>query len=143
LDQLDWLLQHRFASARRREHDWVFGFDGQANLVVECLWRLIEGNRIRLTSLDDGQQFGLPVPADATETITSRLVGAAIVSLTLREGTLDLHLTFDTGHTLEIIPDSSGYEAWNLSGPDQQYIAVGGGDLAVFTGKSKHRAEIG
>jgi len=141
LDQLDWLLQHHFASVSRREHDWVFGFDRQANLVVECLWRLIEGNRIRLTSLADGQQFGLLAPVDATETINSRLAGAVIVSLTLREGTLDLQLTFDTGHTLEIIPDSSGYEAWNLSDSDKQYIAVGGRDLAVFTGKADNRAE--
>ncbi len=133
MDQLDWLLQHRFASVNRREQDWVFDFDGQANLVVECLWRLIEGNRIRLTNLDDGQQFGLPAPVDATETIVSCLEQATIVSLNLREGTLDLHLTFDTGHRLEIIPDSSGYEAWNLSSSDQQYIAVGGGNLPVET----------
>ena len=141
LDQLDWLLKHRFASVGRREHDWVFGFDGHANLVVECLWRLIEENCITLTSLDDSQQFGLPAPVDATEIISSRLKGAAIASLKLREGTLDLYLAFDTGHVLEIIPDSSGYEAWHLTGPDRQYIAVDGGVLAVFTGESDNHAE--
>jgi hypothetical protein len=141
LNQLDWLLQHRFVAVSRREHDWVFAFDGQAKLVVECLWRLIERNRIRLTSLDDGQQFGLPAPVDATETINSQLEKAVIVSVKIREGTLDLQLTFDTGHTLEIIPDSSGYEAWNCLGSDQQYVAVGGGDLSVFTDKADNRAE--
>jgi len=125
----------------RREHDWLFAFDGQANLVVDCLWRLVERNRIKLTSLDDGQQFGLPAPVDATETINSRLENAVIVTVTIREGTLDLQLTFDTGRTLEIIPDSSGYEAWNFLGSDQQYIAVGGGDLAIFTDTRNNRAE--
>ena len=141
MNQLDWLRQHRFVAVSHREHDWLFAFDGQANLVVGCLWRLVEGNRIRLTSLDDGQTFGLPAPVDATETINSRLENAVIVTVKIREGTLDLQLTFDTGHTLEIIPDSSGYEAWNLQGSDQQYIAVGGGDLAIFTHNPDNRAE--
>jgi len=140
LNHLDWLLEHRFVAVSRRGHDWVFAFDGQASLVVQCLWRLVEGNRIRLTSLDDGQQFGLPAPVDATETINSRLGNAALLTLNLREGTLDLQLTFDTGHTLEIIPDSSGYEAWNVLGSDQQFIAIGGGDLAIFKDGPENRA---
>jgi len=141
LNQLDWLLQYRFLAVSRREHDWIFTFDGQASLVVTCLWRLVEGNRIRLTNFDDEQQFGLPAPVDATETINSRLENATIVLVELREGTLDLRLTFDTGHTLEIIPDSSGYESWNFFGLGQQFIAVGGGDLAIILNKSDNRAE--
>jgi len=125
----------------RSEHDWLFTFDGQARLVVTCLWRLVEGSRIKLTNFDDGQQFGLPAPVDATETINSRLENATIVLVELREGTLDLRLTFDTRHTLEIIPDSSGYESWNFSGLGQQFIAVGGGDLAILPNNSDNRAE--
>jgi hypothetical protein len=141
LNQLDWLRQHRYLAAIQREHDWLFAFDGHANLVVECLWRLVSSDRIVLTSLDDGQQFGLPAPIDATEAINSRLENAVIESITIRQGTLDLKLTFDTGHILEVIPDSSGYEAWNLHSPDQQYIAVSGGDLSVFTVEPNNRAE--
>lgn len=141
LNQLDWLLKHRFVSAIRREFDWVFVLDGNANLVVECLWRLVEGNRICLTSLDDGQQFGLPTPVDATKLISSRLTNAEIEAVVLREGTLDLQLKFSNGQCLEIIPDSSGYEAWKLLGADRQFVAIGGGDLAVFQDISQNRAE--
>ncbi len=141
MNQLDWLCQHRFLAVSRREHDWLITFDGQVSLVVTCLWRLVEGNRIRLTNSDDGQQFGLPAPVDAAETINSRLENATIVAVTLREGTLDLQLIFDTGFTLEVIPDSSGYEAWNVLASDEQCIAVGGGDLVIFTEKPDNRAE--
>lgn len=132
LNELDWLIQHRFVAVTRRDHEWLFAFDGQTNLVVICLWRLVEGKRVRLTSLDDRQQFGLPAPIDATHEINSRLTNAVVVAVNLRDSTLDLQLTFDTGHTVEIIPDSSGYESWNVRSVDQTFIAIGGGDLAIF-----------
>ena len=53
----------------------------------------------------------------------------------LREGLLDLELRFDSGHVLQIIPDSSGYEAWELSSADRQFIAVGAGQLVVMDGR--------
>lgn len=132
MNELDWLIQHRFVAVTRRDHDWLFAFDDHTNLVVECLWRLVEGIRIRLTSHDDGQQFGLPAPVDAAHEINARLANSTVVTINLRDSTLDLHLMFDTGHSLEIIPDSSGYEAWNVGNADQKFIAVGGGNLAVF-----------
>jgi len=53
MDTLDWLVKRRLRSVLRREHEWVFEFDGPATLAVECLWRLLEDGRIRLTSEDD------------------------------------------------------------------------------------------
>ena len=141
LQPLSCLLQHVFIAVHRREYDWLFAFDGQTKLVVECLWRLIEDNRICRTSLDDGQQYGLPAPVDAAKEVNMRLASAVVVAVDLREGRLDLYLTFNTGHVLEIIPDSSGYEAWNLQDLDQQFIAVGGGDLAVLSNKPDNRVE--
>ena len=52
--------------------------------------------------------------------------------MVLREGTLDLELHFNTGHIFQVIPDSSGYEAWNVSSGSTQFIAVGGGGLTTF-----------
>ncbi len=96
------------------------------------LWRLIENGRIRLTSEDDGHQFGLPSPVDAVLEVNQRLVGASCRSVTLHEGTLDLEIGFDTGHVLQLIPNSAGYEAWAVYEPSRQFIAVGGGELAIF-----------
>jgi hypothetical protein len=134
MTDLSWLVDHRFQSMTRREYDWVFVFDRDVSLVVACLWRLVEHGRIRLTSADDGHQFGLPAPLDVVVEVTQRLEHASVTGVELREGLLDLDIHFNTGHVLQIIPDSSGYEAWNLSRGPQQYFAVGGGDLAVFGG---------
>lgn len=129
---LSWLVNHRFQSLIKREYDWVFVFDQEASLVVACLWRLIEAGRIRLTSADDGQQFGLPAPVDMVAETTQRLTLASVTKVDLREGLLDLDIHFNTGHILQVIPDSSGYEAWQLSSGPKNYLAVGGGELSVW-----------
>src|SRR5262245_2113706 len=136
MNELACLVGHRFQSLARREYDWVVAFDKDVSFVVSCLWRLIENGRIRFTSQDDGQQFGLPAPVDAVAEVNRRLAGAAVEAVELREGLLDLEFRFSTGHALQIIPDSSGYEAWNLFSGNRQFIAVGGGELAIFGGES-------
>jgi hypothetical protein len=131
-ENMKWLAGKRLQSFVHREHDWVATFDGKTTLVIACLWRLIENGRVRFTSQDEGQWFGLPAPVDAAAEVTSRIVGALIEAVELRDGTLDLEIRLSSGHALQIIPDSSGYEAWNLSGHNSQFIAVGGGNLAIF-----------
>ena len=110
----------------------MFNFDRDAGVVVNCLWRLVESGRIRFTSQDQGQLFGLPAPVDAAFEVNQRLADASIEAVELRQGLLDLDITFSTGHVLNIIPDSSGFEAWVLHRGDTQFIAVGGGDLAIL-----------
>ncbi|MFI5457053.1 MAG: DUF6188 family protein [Isosphaerales bacterium] len=134
MNELAWLVGHRFQSLTRREFDWVLVFDKDASLVVECLWRLVEDSRIRFTSQDDGHQFGVPAPVDAATEVNRRLAGAAVEAVELRKGILDLELRFSTEHDFQVIPDSSGYEAWNLSIGSRQFIAVGGGTLAILGG---------
>ena len=132
VSKLSFLVGKRFVRVVRREFDWEFQLDGDTVMIVECLWRLICTNRIRLTSEDDGHRFGLPARVLAANELNTKLAQTAIVRVELRAGTLDLRLTFDNTLMLEIIPDSSGYEAWNVTGPRGSWIAVGGGELAVF-----------
>ncbi|MGD9634156.1 MAG: DUF6188 family protein [Pirellulales bacterium] len=134
---LDWLTKYRFENLERREHDWVFHFDAEAHLVVSCLWRLCEHGRICVTSQDDGHKFGLPMPVDAVAYVDERITDAVVTAVELRDRTLDLRIEFSSGHVLEVIPSSSGYEAWDLSRENQQFIAVGGGKLTVFGDGSK------
>jgi hypothetical protein len=136
INQLAWLVGHHFRSLARRQLDWVASFDDDASLIIACLWRLVEFGRIRFTSEDDGHQFGLPARVDAAAEVNARLAGATVLAVELRQGLLDLEFRFSTGHALQIIPDSSGYEAWNLSSVNRQFIAVGGGELAIFGGAS-------
>jgi hypothetical protein len=138
MNELDWIVGHRFQSLTRREFDWVLVFDNGASLVVTCLWRLLEDNRIRFTSQDDGQQFGLPAPVDVATEVNNRIAGTTVQAVELRTGTLDLELRSSTGHVFQIIPDSSGYESWIVYRGNTQFIAVGGGTLAWMpAGKTK------
>lgn len=139
--QLGWLVGRRFQSLSRREYDWVAVFDRDAKIVIECLWRLVQSDRIQVTSEDDGQQFGLPAPLDAAAEVNARIAEAAVEAVEVRQGLLDLTLHFSAGHTLQIVPDSSGYEAWNVSNGSKQFIAIGGGELAVFDGARRGEHE--
>lgn len=132
--ELDWLVGQRFQSLVRREYDWVMAFDADASITVTCLWRLIESGRVRFTSLDDAHQFGLPARVDAAAEVNARLPRAIVEKVELRKGILDLELQFTTGHLFQIIPDSAGYEAWNAFNGNRQFIAIGGGELAIFDG---------
>lgn len=131
---VEWLVGHRLQSFDRREYDWTVGFDRQSWVVVACLWRLLEAGRVRFTSEDEGQKFGLPAPVDAAAEVTRRIVGALVEAIELRDGTLDLDIRFSSGHILQVIPDSSGYEVWHLSDGAREFIAVGGGNLTIFGG---------
>jgi hypothetical protein len=132
MNELAWLVGHSVQSLTRRECDWVLAFDKGVHLIISCLWRLVEAGRIRVTSEDDGHQFGLPAPVDAATEVNSRLAKASVAAVELREGTLDLELRFESGHNFQIIPGSSGYEAWDLSNGSSRFIARGGGELAIF-----------
>ena len=132
MSELAWLVGHQFQSLTRREFEWLLVFDKDVNVVVACLWRLVEAGRIRFTSQDDGQQFGLPAPVDAAAEVNRRLALAYIETVELRKGSLDLELRFSTGHVLQIIPDSSGYEAWNLCSEKKHFVAIGGGEMAIY-----------
>jgi hypothetical protein len=132
MNDLECLIGYHFQSLARREYDWTIAFDGDASAVVGCLWRLVESGRIRVTSDDDGQQFGLSEPVDAAAEVNGRLAGAVVEGAELRQGVLDLVLRFSSGHLLEIIPTSSGYEAWDVRCGSRRFIAVGGGELAII-----------
>jgi hypothetical protein len=132
MNELSWLVGHSFQSLTKRDFDWVLAFDKKVSLNIECLWRLVENGRIRVTSQDHGQQFGLPAPVDAAGDVNHRLAQAPVEAVDLRDGLLDLDLRFSTGHIFQVIANSAGYEAWNLLRPTKQYIAVGGGELAIF-----------
>jgi hypothetical protein len=132
MNDLAWLVGHSFPSLTRREFDWLLVFEKDVTLVIECLWRLVEDGRIRFTSLDDGQWFGLPAPVDAAAEVNLRLEGASVEAVQLRQGILDLELRFNTGHVLQLFPDSSGYEAWRVSAGSRLFHAVGEGELYIW-----------
>jgi hypothetical protein len=78
----------------------------------------------------------LPAPVDAAAELNRRVANATVEAVVLRDNTLDLELRFDTGHVLQAIPASSGYQAWSAHAREKQFIAVGGGELVIFSGQA-------
>jgi hypothetical protein len=112
---------------------WHFAFGSEAGLGVECLWRIVEHGSVVLCGEDHGQQFGLPSPVDAVERATALLSGRRVAGAQLREATADVVIEFDGDCRLEIIPDSMGYESWQLRDPSGiSYVAQGGGQICKW-----------
>lgn len=128
------MVGHTFRELERRDHDWLFTFSEGVCLVAACPWRLLAGDRIRVSADDDGQSFGFSKPVDAAAEVTDRIGGSMISSVTLRSGVLDLSIGFDDGHRLEVLPTSSGYEAWQVdrATDHSSVIALGSGELARY-----------
>lgn len=121
-------LLGRACRVERRETDWVFLFGDGKNISAECRWRIVSSKGIALTDEDDAQRFGLPAPVDAEAGANALLSGAKVTSANVDRTTGDFALSFSNGRRLELINNSSGYEAWNTG----TIIALGGGGLALF-----------
>lgn len=132
MNSLDWLKGCRFQQLHRREYDWVLSFEGNAHFVITCLWRLLEQGTIKVTSEDDGQQFGLPAPVDAAGEVNRLLPGTWVDSVKLNDGTLDVDLRLSNGMVFQILPDSGGYESWTATNETTEFIAMGGGMLSTI-----------
>lgn len=112
---------------------WRFLFEKLEFIQTGCLWRIVRDNGVILTSEDHGQQFGLPAPIDAGSKAMEELASATIRAVVLREATADLLIEFEKGLRLEIIPMSSGYEAWEVNGPGRVcFVAQGGGQICSW-----------
>jgi len=113
---------------------WRFFFGSSEHIGVECLWRIVSGEHIVRTRDDHGQQFGHPAPVDAAQQATKLLAGAPITAVQLRQATADISIQLSEDLRLEIIPDSSGYESWQLYAPAGLcFVAQGGGQICTWT----------
>ena len=110
----------------------VVKLSGGYRVQIECIWRLLSNGDLALTSEDNGQRFGHKNPIDAISELSKHLVGCSLSTVEVAPGTADLILGFGQ-HTLQAISNSSGYEAWQVEGP-QNIVAVGqgGGNVAVW-----------
>ena len=110
----------------------VVKLSGGYRLQIEGIWRLLADGSLARTGEDDGQSFGHKSPVDAISDLSVGLIGCALHSVEVVPGTADLILSFGH-HVLQVVSNSSGYEAWQVEGP-QGTVAVGqgGGKVAVW-----------
>ena len=131
---LSWMVARSVSKISFQEPTpWTFDFGSEAHIGIECLWRIVEHGRVVLTSEDHGQQFGLPAPIDGVAKATQLFSDRRVRGVQLREGTADLLIEFIDDLRLEVIPDSSGYESWELHDPaGTSYYAQGGGQICIW-----------
>jgi hypothetical protein len=131
---LTWLVGRSVCSVTFHEPTlWTFNFGQKDCVGVECLWRIVKQRRVVLTSQDHGHQFGLPAPVDAEARCTELLSKRLVEAVQLREATADLEIEFTNDLRLEVIPDSTGYESWNMHTPsDTTYYVQGGGMICKW-----------
>ena len=112
---LAWLIGRSVTEVSFQEPEhWCFNFGENGNITAECLWRIIERGRIKLCNKDHGQKFGLPAHIDAAAKSVELLAGRTVKAIRVREVTTDIIIEFSDNWLLEIIPDSSGYESWQI-----------------------------
>jgi len=111
------ILEHGFCSIALSE-----GY----HLSFESLGRFIGVDGAFITTRDQGHQFGLAAPFDAAAHIEERLKGRTIESAIVRSETNDLILRFSSG-SLEVLCTSSGYEAYQVRGPQNLIVVARGG----------------
>lgn len=130
MENLDWMVGRRIDVSFAEPTSWYFTFSDAGIITAECPWRLLKGGRIVLSSDDHQQRFGLPANIDAAAKATEYLSANEVRRAEVRTGTLDILLDFSGDFRLEIIPISSGFEAWKIADPlGQEVVAQGGGNL--------------
>jgi Family of unknown function (DUF6188) len=131
---LDWMLGRSIIEVSLADPmPWRFRFTDSEGVTVECLWRIISPGRLMRTSLDHGHQFGLPAPVDAAREATAALADRAVTEVNLSSSTGDIQIRFEGDLLLEIIRDSSGYEGWQVYGPEGVCYAAHGDGFSTWT----------
>ncbi len=113
---------------------WSFTVEPSLGVGVECPWRILDADRIAISSEDHSQQYGLTARLDAASIATNLLASRPITRIEVRERTADLLLDFEGHFRLEVIPFSTGYESWNIFGPSGFHVvAQGSGQLCIWS----------
>jgi hypothetical protein len=109
------------------EHGVCFlTISGGISLTQEALLRYVGRSGVFISAEDHGHQFGLPAPYDAEQAIRGSILGKVIRHVEVSGDTGDLTLILDDGR-IEIICTSSGYEAYQIHGPNNLIMVGRGG----------------
>ncbi len=111
---------------------WSFVFDDDISILDVAPWRLLDGERIVVTSEDHEHPFGLPVPVDAVERVLAVVSRKTVVAAYITRTTSDLIVDFGENVHLQCLQMSCGYESWRLAVHGSETICTGGGGIQHF-----------
>jgi len=117
---------------------WFFAISDQTMLAVDCSWKIILPRTVPLASGDHGQQYGLTSPIDAAGKAMELLARHKIRSIASDKLTSDLTINFEDDIILRTFNASSGFEAWQLTGPQGvEFIAQGNGNIVTLSAQKR------
>ena len=126
------LIGLRLRSVEANDPVWSFVFADDISILDVAPWRLLDGERIVVTSEDHGHPFGLPAPVDAAERVLAVISSKAVVAAYITRITSDLIIDFGGHVHLQCLQMSCGYESWRLVVRGSETICTGGGGIAHF-----------
>lgn len=123
------LIGRQLTSAAKDTYSWCFGFGDKFKLVTESAWRVLDEQRIVVSSEDHGQKFGLAAPVDAASLLLSQLAGRTVDAAEISPLSGDLLISFAGQLQLQCLQLSTGYESWHLFVDGSETICMGGGGV--------------
>jgi hypothetical protein len=129
---LDWLKGKSLVNVEGKGFSWFFAFTEGGSIATESFWRLLDSERLVVSSEDHEQLFGLKEPVDAAKSVTKVVGAKKITEYSCSEVCSDLILRFENKIELQFLNTSSGYESWRAWHNDVQVICTGGGELAII-----------
>ena len=138
----DWLVGKRCTAVTAPEDNpanaTIFEF-GDAAFWVDTMWRISIAGRLHRTLGDDGEWYGLGHPIDVRADAAEVLAGRAIVSVSVDLLRGDVAMQLDGECVLEFLTDCH-YEAWRLTAPGHDYVAVSSGQVMRVVVESPTRS---
>lgn len=131
---LEWLVGDALSQVDHSMESggWSILFRSGCRLNIECLWRLRVDGKLISTNLDHDQQFGLPAPFDAMNSLQHHLGSTSISAVLVKPKTADIRIHFGSDIVLEVIQDSAGYEPWQaFTAAGRSVVALGSGELCL------------
>jgi hypothetical protein len=122
------ILNHRriLSFSIHEKDNCVLALSDSYTLSIECLVRFVNDKNIFICANDHGHVFGLKTPFDAESEIKKAIENKEIKDIEFNSNTGDLTLYLESG-SLQIICNSTGYENYQLNGPDGLLIVINGG----------------
>ncbi len=90
-----------------------------------------------MVSLDNGHQFGLPESVNTEKILNEKLSGKYLNEIKIKKNTADLLLTFTDNFQLEVLISSTGYETYQFTLNNANYIGMGDGSVSVYQNSKK------
>jgi hypothetical protein len=107
-------LKGRTCRIGRRGEDWIVTLTEGRRIVSAVPWRLVDGNRIVLGSVDEGRLFGLHEPVDCAREAQAMIENRTIDHVAICTYTADLTLMLTDGLRIDLFNHSSGTEGWRI-----------------------------